>query len=71
MLEVSTHARPFAGLPVLRHAGGRWVLTTGRGSVPADRALAVELDRFAAAMSAADRTVADLATPPPRPGEGR
>lgn len=34
MLEISTQARPFAGLPVLRHAGGRWVLTAS-GSAPA------------------------------------
>jgi hypothetical protein len=53
----SSTARPFGDLPVLRR-GGRWLLTAGSGTVPADRVLAVELDRFAVAMAAADRAVA-------------
>lgn len=51
--------RPFGDLPVLRR-GGRWLLTNGASAVPADRALAVELDHFAVAMAAADRAVAAL-----------
>jgi hypothetical protein len=57
-------ARPFGDLPVQRR-GGRWLLTVGSGTVPADRALDVELDRFAVAMAAADQAVATL---PPQPG---
>ncbi|MFC4035166.1 hypothetical protein ACFO3J_27385 [Streptomyces polygonati] len=56
--------RPFRDLPILR-GGGRWLLTAGGGTVPADRALAVELDRFAVNMAAANRAVAAL---PPQPG---
>jgi hypothetical protein len=56
--------RPFDDLPV-RREGNRWLLAAGTGTVPADRALAVELDRFAVAMAAADRAVAAL-NPPPR-----
>lgn len=59
-----TSIRPFGDLPVLRRRG-RWLLTAGAGTVPADQALAVELDGFATAMAAADRAVAAL-TPPPR-----
>lgn len=51
--------RPFGDVPVVR-CGGRWLLAAGRSVVPADRALAVELDRFAVAMAAADRAVAAL-----------
>ena len=51
--------RPFGDLPVLRR-GSRWLLATGGSAVPADPALAVELDRFAVAMAAADRAVAAL-----------
>ncbi|SHN23063.1 hypothetical protein [Actinacidiphila paucisporea] len=61
---VSSPAWPFGDLPVMRR-GGRWLLTASAGSVPADRAFAVELDRFAVAMAAADRAVAAL---PPRSG---
>lgn len=60
-------ARPFGDLPVARH-GGRWLLTAGAGSVPADRALAIELDRFAVAIAAADRAGAALSALPPRSG---
>jgi hypothetical protein len=56
--------RPFGDLPVARY-GGQWLLTAASGTVPADRALAFELDRFAAAMAAADRAVP---APPPQPG---
>ncbi|WP_435127240.1 hypothetical protein [Actinacidiphila sp. bgisy144] len=63
----SSLTRPFGDLPVARH-GGRWLLTAGAGAVPADRALAVELDRYAVAMAAADRAVA---APPPQPGGRR
>ncbi|WP_405589838.1 hypothetical protein [Streptomyces sp. NBC_01190] len=56
--------RPFRDLPVLRR-GGRWLLAACDSAVPADRALATELDRFAVAMAAADRAVAAL---PPQPG---
>lgn len=58
----TTTVQPFGDLPVLRR-GGRWLLTAGTTTVPADQALAVELDRFAAAMAAADQAVAAL---PPR-----
>jgi hypothetical protein len=51
--------RPFGDLPVVRR-GGRWLLTAGAGAVPADRALAGELDRFAVAMVSADKTVAAM-----------
>jgi hypothetical protein len=61
-------ARPFGDLPVQRRRG-RWLLTAGSGTVPADRALAVELDRFAAAMTAADRAVAALPPLPSHRGE--
>lgn len=57
----SPTVRPFGDLPVLRR-GGRWLLAAGAGAVPADRALAVELDRFAMVMAAADQAVA--AVPP-------
>jgi hypothetical protein len=60
-------ARPLGDLPVQRRAG-RWLLTAGRGTVPADRALAAELDRLAVAMAAADRAVAALSSLPPRSG---
>jgi hypothetical protein len=56
--------RPFRDLPVQRE-GNRWLLAAGTGTVPADRALAVELDGFAVAMTAANRAVAAL-TPPPQ-----
>lgn len=52
----SSAARPFGVLPVLRH-GGRWLLAAGSGTVPADRPLAMELDRFVVAMAAADQAV--------------
>jgi hypothetical protein len=55
---------PFGNLPVLRN-GGQWLLTSGGHTVPADEELAVELDRFAVAMAAADQAVAALS---PRPG---
>lgn len=51
--------RPFGGLPVLRHGGG-WLLAAGSATARADGALAVELDAFAEAIAAADRTVAAL-----------
>jgi hypothetical protein len=57
-------ARPFGDLPVLQR-GGRWLLTAGISAVPADRALASELDRFAVAMAAAEQAVAAL---PRQPG---
>ncbi|WP_433888500.1 hypothetical protein [Streptomyces sp. CA-111067] len=59
--------RPFGDLPVVRR-GGRWLLTAGTGTVPADRALATELDGFAVAVAAADRAVAALPPLPPRSG---
>lgn len=62
--DSSPAVRPFGGVPVQRR-GGRWLLTADVGAVPADRALADELDRFAVAMAAADRAVAAL---PRRPG---
>jgi hypothetical protein len=46
--------------PAVRR-GGQWWLVTGSGSVLAtDPTFTGELDRFAAAMAAADQTVADL-----------
>jgi hypothetical protein len=59
--------RPFGDLPVLRR-GSRWLLTAGSKAVPADRALAAELDRFAAAMAAADQAVVSLSPLPSRSG---
>jgi hypothetical protein len=56
--------RPFGDLPVRRESN-RWLLAAGTGTVPADRALAVELDGFATAMAEADRAV-DALNPPPR-----
>jgi hypothetical protein len=51
--------RPFGDLPVVRR-GGRWLLTAGGATTPADDALAADLDGFATAMAAADRAVAAL-----------
>ncbi|SDP40822.1 hypothetical protein [Actinacidiphila guanduensis] len=64
--SVSCLARPFGDLPVQRR-GGRWLLTAGSGTAPADRALAAELDRFAVAMAAADHAVAALPPLPSHP----
>lgn len=51
-----------AGSPVVRR-GGQWWLVTGAGSILAtDPTFTGELDRFAAAMAAADREVARLQT---------
>ncbi|MFC8010379.1 hypothetical protein [Streptomyces cinereoruber] len=57
---------PLAQSPaVLRD--GRWWLVGGAGAVPlSDPAFTTVLDRFAEALSAADRAVADLRA---RPGE--
>ncbi|WP_441245283.1 hypothetical protein [Kitasatospora sp. McL0602] len=49
-----------AGSPVVRR-GGQWWLVTGSGSILAtDPTFTGELDRFAAAMAAADREVARI-----------
>ncbi|WP_405361922.1 hypothetical protein OG535_29135 [Kitasatospora sp. NBC_00085] len=49
-----------AGSPVVRR-GGQWWLVTGTGSILAtDPTFTGELDRFAAAMAAADREVARI-----------
>lgn len=61
----SSPARPFGDLPVMRHHCW-WLLTASAGSVPVDRTLAVELDRFAVAMAAADRAVATVPSQPGR-----
>lgn len=46
--------------PVVRR-GGQWWLVTGSGSILAtDPTFTGELDRFAAAMAAADQAIADL-----------
>ncbi|MFJ6382694.1 hypothetical protein ACIQI7_22170 [Kitasatospora sp. NPDC092039] len=51
---------PLGGAPVVRR-GGQWWLITGTGSILAtDPVFSGELDRFAAAMAAADREVARL-----------
>ncbi|MFI0942777.1 hypothetical protein [Streptomyces sp. NPDC021020] len=55
----SDAVRPFGDLPVVRR-GDRWLLAAGSATVSADRALAADLDAFAAAMAAADRAVAAL-----------
>lgn len=60
--------RPFGDLPVVRR-DGRWLLTAGSATAPVDNALSAELDAFAAAMAAADRTVAAL--PPHAHGQRR
>lgn len=62
-----TAGRSFGDLPVARH-GGQWLLTAASGTVPADRALAAKLDRFAVAMAAADQAVATLSLLPLRSG---
>lgn len=50
----------FAASPVVRR-GGQWWLVTGSGSILAtDPTFTGELDRFAAAMAAADQAVAEL-----------
>lgn len=63
-----------AGSPVVRR-GGQWWLVAGSGSVLAtDPTFTGELDRFAAAMAAADRAIADLRSPqddPPTPHPGQ
>ncbi|WP_328509568.1 hypothetical protein [Streptomyces mirabilis] len=60
--------------PVVRR-GGQWWLVTGSGSILAtDPTFTGELDRFAAAMAAADQAVADLRSQqddPPTPHPGR
>ncbi|MFF4835236.1 hypothetical protein [Streptomyces sp. NPDC001315] len=62
--------------PLVR-CGGHWWLVTGSGSIPAtDPTFTGELDRFAAAMAAADQTIADLRSQQddpstPRPGRQR
>lgn len=49
-----------AGSPVVRR-GGQWWLVTGNGSIlSTDPVFTGELDRFAAAMAAADQAVAEL-----------
>ena len=62
--------------PVVRR-GGQWWLVTGSGSILAtDPTFTGELDRFAAAMAAADQAIADLRSqqtdpPTPHPGQQR
>ncbi|MFD7052689.1 hypothetical protein ACFWBS_04660 [Streptomyces mirabilis] len=55
--------------------GGQWWLVTGSGSLLAtDPTFTGELDRFAAAMAAADQAIADLRSQqddPPTPHPGR
>jgi len=63
----SSPARPFGDLPVMRRSG-RWLLAAGSSTVPADRVLAAELDRFAVAMAAANQAVATLSPPASRTG---
>ncbi|MGW0885613.1 hypothetical protein [Streptomyces sp. NPDC002671] len=71
-----TRSERLARSPVVRH-GGQWWLVTGSGSILAtDPTFTSELDRFAAAMAAADQAVADLRSqqddpPAPRPGRQR
>ncbi|WP_405013552.1 hypothetical protein [Kitasatospora sp. NBC_01539] len=49
-----------AGSPVVRR-GGQWWLVTGSGAIlSTDPVFTGELDRFAAAMAAADQAVAEL-----------
>lgn len=48
------------GSPVVRR-GGQWWLVTGSGAIlSTDPVFTGELDRFAAAMAAADQAVAEL-----------
>jgi hypothetical protein len=61
--------------PAVRR-GDQWWLVTDSGSIHAtDPTFTGELDRFAAAMAAADQVVADLRSqqddPTPRPGRQR
>ncbi|MEV0535832.1 hypothetical protein [Kitasatospora sp. NPDC050463] len=54
------HSERLAGSPVVRR-GGQWWLVTSTGSILAnDPSFTGELDRFAAAMAAADREVARI-----------
>lgn len=68
VLSLPSAGRPFGDLPVVRRSG-RWLLTAGSSTAPADRVLAAELDRFAVAMAAANQAVATLSPPASRPGE--
>lgn len=60
--------------PVVRR-GGQWWLVSGVGSIPCtDPTFIGELDRFAAAMAAADQAITDLRSQqddPPTPHPGR
>ena len=56
-----------AGSPAVRHAG-RWYLITDAGRFPAPTDVTAELDRYAAALAAADQAVAaPLRQEPPTP----
>ncbi|MFE7216337.1 hypothetical protein ACFU93_42110 [Streptomyces sp. NPDC057611] len=67
------HSERLAQSPVVRR-GGQWWLVTGSGSILAtDPTFTGELDRFDAAMAAADQTIAELRSQqddPPTPHLG-
>ncbi|MDX3585605.1 hypothetical protein [Streptomyces europaeiscabiei] len=64
-----------AGSPAVRRGTGQWWLVGGVGSIPCtDPTFTGELDRFAAAMAAADQAIAGLHSQqddPPTPHPGR
>ncbi|MFF2078580.1 hypothetical protein ACFVXG_27975 [Kitasatospora sp. NPDC058162] len=51
---------PLAGAPVVRRGGQWWLITSAGSLLATDPTFTGELDRFAAAKSAADRAVAQL-----------
>ncbi|MFI5800398.1 hypothetical protein [Streptomyces sp. NPDC051677] len=60
-------SKRLARSPVVRR-DGQWWLVTGSGSILAtDPTFTGELDRFAAAMAAADQAIADLGFQPADP----
>lgn len=59
-LGAGVQSTNLAQSPVVRR-GGQWWLVTGSGSILAtDPTFTGELDRFAAAMAAADQAIADF-----------
>ncbi|MQS14721.1 hypothetical protein F7Q99_21255 [Streptomyces kaniharaensis] len=51
-----------ANSPVVRRGGQWWLVTGSRSILSTDPTFTGELDRFAAAMAAADQAVAELRT---------
>ncbi|WP_441247370.1 hypothetical protein [Kitasatospora sp. McL0602] len=53
-------AAPLAGSPVVQRGGQWWLITSSGAILSTDPVFTGELDRFAAAMAAADQAVAEL-----------